>query len=345
MLIVAGSSLSSLYPQVWDSNSPYYLPNLEAIMISYADFYQTSTRRRKAMEQGLHEHLGVPAQVKIYLDNGAFYFLKHNGEMPRKEYEEFVAHAKPDWWPIPQDFIPSPKMTIEEQQACFDRTIEVNEKYQHDGYVPVIHICRLLEKYTDVIKAHDKLSKKTTIALGGIVPNLLRAPRAMPHSEILESLGHVRQVFADKTIHVFGIGGTATLHLAMLFRIDSVDSSGWRNRAARGIVQLPGSGDRMVAELGKWKIRQPSSQEWEILRECQCPACRNFGLDGLKASASFGFSNRATHNLWILLEEARWIQDHLDAGTYATSYKQRLDNSIYLPLIEQVVEKSKLERQ
>ena len=31
---------------------------------------------------------------------------------------------------------------------------------------------------------------------------------------------------------------------------DSVDSSGWRNRAPRGIMQLPGSGDRMVAELG-----------------------------------------------------------------------------------------------
>ena len=32
--------------------------------------------------------------------------------------------------------------------------------------------------------------------------------------------------------------------------VDSVDSSGWRNRAPRGIMQLPGSGDRMVAELG-----------------------------------------------------------------------------------------------
>jgi 7-cyano-7-deazaguanine tRNA-ribosyltransferase len=338
MLIVAGSSLVNLRPYVWDVNSPYYLPYLKAVMISYADFHQMPTRRRKAMEQGLHEHLGIPEDVKVYLDNGAFYFLSRNGEMPREEYEKFVMHAKPDWWPIPQDFIPSPKMTMEEQRDCFKRTIEVNLAYQHDGYIPVIHISRLLEDYTLEIKANERLSEKPIIALGGIVPNLLRAPKAMTYNEILESLKHVRQEFADKEIHVFGIGGTATLHIAALLKIDSVDSSGWRNRAARGIVQLPGSGDRLVAELGKWKIRKPSPEEWEILRDCRCPACRQYGLDGLKTNGSVGFCNRATHNLWILLEEARWIEERLADGTYKACYKKRLDNSTYLPLIDQIVE-------
>ncbi len=340
MLIVAGSSLSGLRPYVWDANSSYFLPNLAAVMVSYADFYQMPTRRRKAMEQGLHAHLGVPENIKVYLDNGAFYFLKRNGEMPRDEYEEFVTCARPDWWPIPQDFIPSPKMTMEEQRECLRRTMEVNLAYQHDGFVPVIHISRLLEEYTVIVKGNDKLLAKPTIALGGIVPNLLRAPKAMTYEEVLGNLRHVRQEFAGKTIHVFGIGGTATLHLAALLGIDSVDSSGWRNRAARGIVQLPGSGDRLVADLGKWKIRQPSPEEWEILRECKCPACQQFGLDGLKTNGIDGFCNRATHNLWVLLEEARWIDEHLANGTYKNVYKKRLDNSTYLPLIEKVVEAS-----
>src|SRR5690606_4668230 len=121
----------------------------------------------------------------------------------------------------------------------------------------------------------------------------LKAPKALKPQEILSQLQHVREVFHDKKIHVFGIGGTATLHLAALLRIDSVDSSGWRNRAARGIIQLPGSGERMVTELGSWRGRSLSEREWITLENCQCPACRNYGIAGLTTDKSFGFYNRA----------------------------------------------------
>jgi len=58
----------------------------------------------------------------------------------------------------------------------------------------------------------------------------------------------------------------------------------------------------------------------------------------LKAGGLKGFCNRATHNLWVLLGEARWMEKHLRADTYAKNYRRRLDNSIYLPLIEKVLE-------
>src|SRR5205823_1749044 len=109
------------------------------------------------------------------------------------------------------------------------------------------------------------------------------------YQEILASLRRVRQVFAGKELHLYGVGGTATLHLAALLGMDSVDSSGWRNRAARGIVQLPGRGDRMVADMGSWRGREPSKGEWEVLASCRCAGCRQRGLDGLKASGLDGF--------------------------------------------------------
>jgi hypothetical protein len=335
--IVAGLSLKCLKPRVWDPQSEYYLPDLRAVMMSYADFHRQPAQRRKAMEHGLREHFGIPSHVKIYLDNGAFYFLSHNGETPRREYEEFVAQARPDWWPIPQDFIPTPKMTKTEQRRCFTRTMQVNLAYQHDGFVPVIHTGQFLERYTESVQRDERLAAKPALALGAIVPNLLRSPKAVPYAEILDGLVHVRQVFADKRIHVFGIGGTATLHLAALLEMDSVDSSGWRNRAARGIVQLPGSGDRALAELGSWEGRKPSREEWEKLEACRCPACRKFGIAGLKANKIFGFGNRATHNLWVLLEENRRLQQRLGEGTYDKWYERHLDNSIYLPLIRQLL--------
>ncbi|MBE9125374.1 MULTISPECIES: hypothetical protein [unclassified Coleofasciculus] len=338
MEIVAGLSLQGIKPRVWDSASEYYLQDLKAVMISYADFHKMPNRRRWAMEQGIHKYLGIPEGVQVYLDNGAFYFVTREGETPVKEYEEFVEQAKPDWFPIPQDFIPTPKMSRDDQERCFYRTMEMNLNYQHGSYVPVIHISNFLEDYVDQMKKHQPLLNKPYIALGGIVPNLLRATKAMPYKKILESLHHVRKEFKSQKLHVFGIGGTATLHLAALLNIDSVDSSGWRNRAARGMIQLPGTGERIVAPLGKWRGRAVNQEEEKKLKECLCPACQKYGLDGLKASKVEGFCNRATHNLWILIEEARLIQEHKTKGTYKDWYKEHLDNTTYRPLIAQLVE-------
>jgi 7-cyano-7-deazaguanine tRNA-ribosyltransferase len=289
------------------------------------------------MESGLHDFLGVPPSIKIYLDNGSFYFLARGGRTPRKAFEEFVAAARPDWWPIPRDFIPRPQMSYSEQRSCFTRTMRMNIAYQHGGYTPVMHVGRFLEHYTRRILAHEQLAAKAGFALGGIVPNLLRAPKAMPYTRLLESLYHARLSLAQKHLHVFGIGGTATVHLAALFRIDSVDSSGWRNRAARGIVQLAGRGDRVVASLGKWRGREPSRLEWKMLKSCGCPACQNFGIKGQMASGTHGFCCRAAHNLWTLLEEGRLVELHLAAGTYSHWHAEHLDNSIYLPLVKEAL--------
>jgi 7-cyano-7-deazaguanine tRNA-ribosyltransferase len=343
MQIVAGLSVKNFHPRVWDQTSPYYLPNLQAVMVSYAEFHQLPTRRRQAMEHGLHAYLGVPAGTRIYLDNGAFYFLRRGGETARHEYDEFVAHARPDWYPIPQDYIPSPAMTLDEQRHCLERTMQVNLDYQHDGYVPVIHISQIIEESIVALQAHPRLFAKQEIALGGIVPNLLRMPKARPYREVLNGVKQVRRAFVDKRLHLYGVGGTATLHLAALLEMNSVDSSGWRNRAARGIVQLPGSGDRLIAPLGTWRGRVPSDGEWNKLAACVCPACVAYGRAGLQASGTHGFANRATHNLFTLLEEARWIQERLTARTYANDYLAHLDNSIYRPLIEETLAASDIQ--
>jgi 7-cyano-7-deazaguanine tRNA-ribosyltransferase len=344
MLVVAGLSLKNLEPRVWDSASPYYLPALSAVMVSYAAFHQMAARRSTAMRMGLRAFLGVPAHISVYLDNGAFFFASQNGDTPLQEYEEFVEQAKPDWKPIPQDYIPFPSMSWQKQRSCYTKTMTVNRTYQHNGYVPVIHIGKYLTQFISCISADDGLSKKNHIALGGIVPNLLRKPKAIPYSDVLTGLRYVRNAFKEKSIHVFGVGGTATLHLTALLGFNSVDSSGWRNRAARGIVQLPGSGERLVANLGKWRGRNPSEEEWTNLRNCRCPACRKHGETGLKAKKLLGFCCRATHNLWVLLEENRWLVKHITAGTYQRCYIRRLDNSVYKPLLDETLRLLKEER-
>ncbi len=337
MLVIAGLSLKNLKPRVWDAHSPHYVAGVQAVMVSYAELHALPARRAHIMDAGLHEYLGVPTGVRVYLDNGAFYFLSREGSMPRRQYEKFVERAKPDWYPIPREFIPHPAMSAARQRDCFTRTMAVNRSYDHDGFVPVMHVGRMLPDYIKAVGKHDNLRKKARFALGGVVPNLLRAPKALPYRSILAALRLARSSLADKNLHVFGMGGTATVHIAGLLGFDSLDSSGWRNRAARGIVQLPGSGDRMVANLGSWRGREPDAAELKTLRNCLCPACRTGGLRGLKKCGLDGFSNRACHNLWVLLKEAEWVRERLARGTYGRCYRRRLDNTIYAPLIEAIV--------
>ena len=334
MEVVVGLSLKNLKPQVWDRSSPYSLPQVRAMMVSYADFDRYTTRRRRAMEAGLRGYLGVPPDVRVYLDNGSFAFLRRGQEINREAYIAFVEAAKPDWYPPPRDFIPAPSMSPQKQAWQRRWTMQENALFSNDGYVPVLHAGKYLYRYISDLQGSAALWTKPRVAIGGIVPNLLRAPKALPYRDVLDGLWHARQLLAGKQLHLFGVGGTATLHLAALLGFDSVDSSGWRNRAARGIVQLPGCGDRLTANLGSWRGRKPSSEEWALLRACVCPACRNHGIEGLKADKLFGFCNRATHNLWTLLEEAHAIEQHLKRGTYETWYKGHLNNTIYEPLVD-----------
>lgn len=337
MEIVAGLHLVSVKPRVWDADSPYHLDKLNAVMVSYVYFHQSPSRRNRAMKMGLHSSLDVPKHIKIYLDNGAFRFSKDEIEVPRQAYVEFVERAKPNWYAIPQDYIPTPRMSDDEQIECLQRTMAVNREYSSDGYVPILHISRYLDMYLSQFEESYQLRCNPIYAIGGIVPNLLRAPKSMSSEEILHKVRQVRATFANRELHLFGVGGTATLHIAALLGIDSIDSAGWRVRAARGIIQLPGTADRSVANLGNWKVPEPNPQELEKLKKCRCPACQRFGLPGLQANRTFGYCNRASHNLWTLLEENRMIRKHLEDDTYTEWYEGHLYNSRYRPLIDKII--------
>src|SRR5438552_2376765 len=166
MLIVAGLSLKNLEPRVWDPKSPYYLQALRAVMVSYGEFHQMPVQRREAMKVGLRKFLGAPARVNVFLDNGAFYFLRNRGEADQRKYREFIRKAKPDWYPVRFDAIPTPQMTRREQRKCYERTMLLNKAYQHDGYVSVIHVSRMLKAYVEALKKTDKLAGKDRLALG-----------------------------------------------------------------------------------------------------------------------------------------------------------------------------------
>jgi hypothetical protein len=295
------------------------------------------------MQKGLREYLGVHEDVSIYLDNGSFAFWKRGTEPPVQEYIEFVRQAKPDWYPVPADYIPHPKLSVDEQKALFEKTMHMNSSYSKDGYVPVLHAGDWLLDYVEAF-ATQNVDMSKGIALGALVPRLLTMKGASSRRVVINTIKRVRELYEKVPLHIFGIGGTTTLHLAAVLKVQSVDSSGWRNRAARGLILIPGKGERSIVKLGSWRGVEVSEDDIQFLSHCQCPACRNFGIEGLRDSnprnggnrrgfGSKGFANRATHNLWILLQEAKEIEQQMEDDTYKQWYGEHVASLIFRDLI------------
>jgi hypothetical protein len=319
MEVVAGLTLKNLRPRVWDLLSPERVRGLTAVMLSFDEFRQRPALLQRAMRHGLSAALEGPAGysappadgIRFFLDNGAFACLRRGDEPAAEEFCRFVAAVRPAWYPVPADFIPLPTYSRRRQRALFERTVAVLEAHQGDGYCPVVHPGPWLGGYLDVL---HRLGQTRQLALGGLVPHLLSSPGAR-RRQTITLLRRVRREFPGR-IHAFGVGGVVTLHLAAALGVDTADSSGWRQRAARGLILLRGRGERQAVKLGSWQGRPVSVDEWNELARCRCPSCRTRGSGGLRAGDLPGFVNRAVHNLYVLLAEASLINRHLRAGDF-----------------------------
>jgi 7-cyano-7-deazaguanine tRNA-ribosyltransferase len=319
MEVVAGLSLKNLRPRVWDRRSPEFVRKLTAVMISFDEFRRLPSLLARATDGGFPAVLGGGEGVRVFVDNGAFACLRRGDEPAVAEFREFVRRTSPAWYPVPADFIPRPTDSRRRQKDLFQRTISVLEAHAEDGFCPVVHAGPWLDRYMDALQ---RLGRTDRMAIGGLVPHLLNSKGAR-RRETIARMKRARREFPGK-IHAFGIGGVVTLHLAAALGIDSADSSGWRQRAARGLVVLKGRGERMAVKLGSWKGRAIGEEEWAELGRCRCPACRRRGAEGLKAEGVEGFSLRAVHNLWIVLEEAALIDKHLAKGDFAAWSARRV---------------------
>lgn len=312
MQIVAGLSLKNFRPRVWDRRSPEFVPRLRAVMLSYDEFSSRPAVCRRAMVGGFPAVLGPDGGgVKVYLDNGAFACLVGNREPAVEAFKAFVAAARPAWYPVPADYIPRPCDSKRRQRQLFDKTVAMLEAHTCDGFCPVIHAGPWLDRYLDTIR---RLGLTRQLAVGGLVPHLLNSEGAQ-RGRTIAALRAVRRAFPG-TIHAFGVGGVVTLHLAAALGFDSADSSGWRQRAARGLVVMRGRGERQAVRLGSWKGRALDEGEWAELGRCRCPACRARGVEGLQSLGIEGFARRAVHNLTTLLDEAALIDRHLSRGDF-----------------------------
>lgn len=332
---VCGVQISANYVPFWDRNSPYYIEGINSILLSYYNLIKRKSVYKVFSDKKHRKEFGFEKKVKFFLDNGSFSFIKRSISIDPEEYLRFVRKLKPYWYPIPQDFIPHPNEDKNVQREKLIKTMEMNRRYYEHGCVPVIHAGIFLEEFIKELKDMDRDLKK--IAIGGLVPHMLLSKNGS-RNVVLTSLRHIRKEFPNAKIHVFGIGGVTTIHILKLLEIDSFDSIGWRVRAARGIIQLKGMGERQVAYLGSWKVPPISKKDKELLKKCKCPICSQSKQSLLKKNKSIGFEARAVHNVFVLKQEIDRINSFKSKKHYYKYIEQSLKSSYMKRIIYDIIE-------
>jgi len=173
------------------------------------------------------------------------------------------------------------------------------------NFVPVIPVDLTFE-YINKIKYLWPNPPK--IAIGKVVPNLFPLKDQNKIINILKKIIKIKQYFPESEIHVFGLGGIATLIIFFHF-IDSTDTSCWIHDARFSKLRMIGGGI----------IRPKRPKSMEAFRKenlCGCPICQQYGNDILDIKGSKGFQLRAIHNAWVLNKEIELLNQNILSGKY-----------------------------
>jgi len=230
-------------------------------------------------------------------------------------------------------------------------------------FLPVIHTesddINLLEysinKIEDILGEMPKI-----IGVGSLVPlvKTMKGSKSNGIERLIFTLINLRRILPDSFIHAFGIGGTMS-YLAILAGIDSYDSNGWIQKAAYGVIQLPGISDRYLKkekhnrpyliDNRKQKHSKKPINEIDIFMKCKCSACEPFYKEKWKIQdwhkkqkAFIGRDQKAKtlrsiHNVSLYQTEIIKIRKAILDDKLEQFIKNRLKRSRYYKYIDYII--------
>jgi 7-cyano-7-deazaguanine tRNA-ribosyltransferase len=318
-------------PFVWlghDLKSPFHVwehvTGCQGVCLSAAQVLTKPGFNRAFRTDGLREVLAFKGRV--FLDSGGFRFQRlAQEEFDASHVLELYQALGPDIGAI-LDFPFDPTKSNRVNSHRWRRTLRNTQRMRDAGLnislAPVIHAydrTSAAERYRQLLEVFPD---PEIICIGSLVP-LLKASYigsrfpangslsagAERWTRIAEVVTTIRELAPKTPLHVFGAGSLSTISMLLLLGIDSVDSTGWRMKAAFGAIQLPGLGDRFtVPSAGASKVRRGLSPLCrDILSKCDCPACDGESLSRRVKKLSSSFTGRAVHNAHVLLSEVRLL--------------------------------------
>jgi 7-cyano-7-deazaguanine tRNA-ribosyltransferase len=278
---------------------------------SISDLIGSTATRERVRSKGIHSL--CPNGQRVMIDSGGYQYLRQ-GKFPLRweELIDFYNECGADdgvSLDRPAGAVSDAKTKIILAENL-ERYILMRGRAQANiTIIPVLHgLSRpMVEWECRRLAAID--SAPPLVGLGGVVPHLMaitrnfRFGRDMAAKLKLVDLLHerfsvARETFPKSRLHVFGAGGTVSIAMALRAGANSVDSSGWRVRAAFGCILGPwGRQLRIRSQTQSPRMFQRSLRN--TMDGCRCPVCTG-SVETHRASKLIkSFDSRATHNLWM----------------------------------------------
>jgi tRNA-guanine family transglycosylase len=294
---------------------PWNYFKIDGVMVNAYEILRKN-RANIIMKEGIHSYLNFKGLVMM--DSGGFLFMKKSAlEIHPKSILKLYERSKPDFGVI-LDYPLQPNLSANERRKRQRKTLK-NTKYmvtfqkgKNPVLIPVIH-GHSLQTISWFINRLNEIEDFKIYGIGSLVPSVFNTKGAGGIYNVVKIVSFVKKKLKDKKLHVFGVGSTLTMHLMFYAGADSVDSSGWRTKAAYGAIQLPGTADRYITKRKKHKdYPKLTKEEKRMLDECGCPACKKYSVDGLMRS----FQLRALHNAWVFQREVELARKLIEENTY-----------------------------
>jgi len=297
--------------------------SLDGVMVNAYEILGKTKANNEVRKKGIHRYLEF--RGPIMMDSGGFQFMKKKElDVDPKKILKLYEESKPNFGvildhPLGPDLSHGEKMDRWFKTLTNTRIMIANHNTDCTKLVPAVHGHKL-DEIEWFLQELDRISAFDFLGIGSLVPSVFSTKGAGGIANVVEIVNFVRKKLPDRRIHVFGVGSTLTMHLMFYAGADSIDSSGWRTKAAYGAIQLPKIGDRYITPRKRHKTyRDLSENEKEILAQCECPVCEKEGLEKLKRS----FTARALHNAWVFQKEVQKARELIRMNEYE-SYVQEI---------------------
>ncbi|MEM4729637.1 MAG: tRNA-guanine transglycosylase [Thermoplasmata archaeon] len=322
------------YPIGYDPK-PWKSFKINAMLVNACDILIQPQVLQSIRKKGIHKYLNYSGM--IMMDSGGFLFQKKNNlDISPRTILNLYHEINPEIGVI-LDHPLNPSAPSYINYYRWKRTINNTIfMYQNNGtsiLMPVLHgyTLRKIRNTCKEIKRID--DNPELIGLGSLVPLVFRSKSMHNFGNsmyfIVDAIKLVRNEFPKAFLHVFGIGSTTSMHLMFSLGVDSIDSIGWRLKAAYGRIQMPGIGDRYLIKHPNGR-RVINKKEMKALSRCKCPICKDLSIDKQINILDNSFKKRALHNAWVFIEEQKMFKRAIDEKKSKAFINCRLKNSPFL---------------